>query len=300
MTTDKILGIIYGAFIGDAIALGPHWIYNTQEIRTNFHPIRGYTTPSYTPYHKNKKSGDFTHYGDQSLLLLKSIATNNSFDKNKFKHEWLYYMTHAELYLDHASKESIPLLSDANTYTGSSSDELGGFVRSAPLFALASSSNEQFIEQTALTHNNPLLFSIGEYFLDVIREVSNGSKITDALNQQLVGRSNFINDSYKLALKENGTIVESVGTIGQSCSSNYGLPSVLSILLKSDTNQCDFEEILISNVYAGGDSASRGMLLGMILGAKIGYANLPRKLIRGLNKEHEIHDYLVSLNLNHI
>ncbi len=300
MTTDKILGIIYGSFIGDAIALGPHWIYNTEEIKTHFHPITGFSTPSHTPYHQGKEAGDFTHYGDQSLLLLKSLSTNQDFNVDEFKHDWLHFMTHENLYLDHASKTSIQLLSDANTFTGSESDELGGFARSAPLFALQQSGHEAFIKQTALTHNNPLLFKISDYFIDVIYDVATGIDIKEALKAQLEGRDPFIIASYENALAQSGTIVEAVGTIGQSCSSNFGLPSVVSILLKSDTKDCDFKEILINNVYAGGDSASRGMILGMILGAKVGYQNIPQDLLRGLNKEHEIHDYLVGLKLNHI
>lgn len=300
MTQDKILGIIYGAFIGDAIALGPHWIYNIDDIKKQFHPIKGFTTPSYTPYHKNKKSGDFTHYGDQSLLLLKSLSINKSFDVSKFKHEWLTFMTHEELYLDHASKTSIPLLSNANTFSGSESDELGGFARSAPLFVLQSDNNDYFIQQTKLTHNNELLLGISDYFVEVIKDVAYGTEISKALVNQLTNADSSIVDAFNKAKATDGEIVESVGKIGQSCSSHVGLPSLISILLNSDLTECNFKEILIQNVYAGGDSASRGMILGMILGAHIGYKKLPRDLLRGLNKEHEIHDYLVSLKLNHI
>ena len=68
MNTDKIKGLIYGSFIADALALGTHWIHDTDKIQKYYAPITTYTAPVYTPYHLDKRAGDFTHYGDQDLL----------------------------------------------------------------------------------------------------------------------------------------------------------------------------------------------------------------------------------------
>ena len=35
---DRIAGALMGAFIGDALALGPHWYYDLNELRTNYGP----------------------------------------------------------------------------------------------------------------------------------------------------------------------------------------------------------------------------------------------------------------------
>ncbi len=295
MYNNKLLGLVYGAFIGDAIALGPHWIYDTKVIATHYHPITGYTNPSHTPYHGSKKAGDFTHYGDQSLVLLKSLSVNNGFYLEKFKADWFHLMTHNELYLDHATKVSMPILSDAQTFTGSDSDELGGFSRSAPLFLLKDITNADFNLQTGMTHNNPLLLDISGYFIDVIMAILNGSGVIDALELNLKNSSEFIKASYSKALAQQGSIVEAVGALGQSCSSQFGLPSVLNILLNSSKHEMNFKETLIENVYAGGDSASRGLLLGMVLGAYWGFDQLPIDWIDGLNQKEAIDTYLVNL-----
>jgi len=55
MKSEKIKGLIYGSFIGDALALGPHWIYDTEKIDDKFTPITTYTAPIHTPYHPNNK-----------------------------------------------------------------------------------------------------------------------------------------------------------------------------------------------------------------------------------------------------
>ncbi|WP_349343458.1 hypothetical protein [Marinobacter sp. MMG032] len=36
---DRAVGSIMGAFIGDAIALGPHWYYDLKELPPKAHPI---------------------------------------------------------------------------------------------------------------------------------------------------------------------------------------------------------------------------------------------------------------------
>jgi ADP-ribosylglycohydrolase len=67
-----------GAFVADALSLGVHWVYNTGVIDKKFGRVERYYDPL-TSYHKGKQAGDFTHYGDQMLVLLES-ERENGFD----------------------------------------------------------------------------------------------------------------------------------------------------------------------------------------------------------------------------
>ena len=51
-------------------------------------------------------------------------------------------------------------------------------------------------------------------------------------------------------------------------------------------------EALIQNVMAGGDSAARGMAVGMVLGAHLGVEAIPQEWIEGLKKREEIEELL--------
>jgi ADP-ribosylglycohydrolase len=43
---DRAAGALMGAFIGDALALGPHWYYDLDELRADYGDwIDGYTDP---------------------------------------------------------------------------------------------------------------------------------------------------------------------------------------------------------------------------------------------------------------
>ena len=49
----------------------------------------------------------------------------------------------------------------------------------------------------------------------------------------------------------------------------------------------DLKEALVQSVMAGGDSAARGMLVGMVLGAYLGPESLPKAWISELvRREH--------------
>ena len=71
--------IILGSLIGDALALGPHWIYDQAVIRHKLGHLTTYQAPI-TTYHAGKTAGDLTHYGDQTLVLLRSLAETGGFD----------------------------------------------------------------------------------------------------------------------------------------------------------------------------------------------------------------------------
>ena len=60
-----------GAFIGDALGLGPHWYYDLNELRRDFGEwIDGYTDPKPGRYHDGMKAGQPSQAGYILLLLL--------------------------------------------------------------------------------------------------------------------------------------------------------------------------------------------------------------------------------------
>ena len=50
----------------------------------------------------------------------------------------------------------------------------------------------------------------------------------------------------------------------------------------------DLKEALVQAVMAGGDSAGRGLMVGMVLGAHLGDNGLPREWVSGLKRGNDI------------
>jgi ADP-ribosylglycohydrolase len=57
----------------------------------------------------------------------------------------------------------------------------------------------------------------------------------------------------------------------------------------------NFKQAMIANVMAGGDSAARGMLTGMVLGAYHGLAGIPEPWLAGLKGIDRINAFLAAL-----
>lgn len=279
---ERLKGMLFGAFVGDAYALGFHWIYDTEKLKQESEKLLGYSSPSADSFHRGKRKGDFTHYGDQSLLLLKSISSNQGFALDVFKTHWLTYMSKYEGYLDHASKESLNLL-DSGTNSGSSSDELGGLVRIAPLifYHFDDPVLVKYVEkQTKLTHNNDLLLSYAKFTTELMLELIIGKPLLDSILTVSQKYPQIEKTISRLRMRLLEDTVEVVKDIGQSCSSQFAFPAAMYIILKYPTN---FVDAMKYNVLAGGDSAGRGMLIGMILGASIGFSHLPTDWVKALN-----------------
>ena len=81
---DKTRGMVLASFVADALALGVHWIYNTHVIDKKWGRIEGYIKPERPTYHPTKDLGEFTHYGDQTMVLLKSVAECSGFNIEDF------------------------------------------------------------------------------------------------------------------------------------------------------------------------------------------------------------------------
>jgi ADP-ribosylglycohydrolase len=82
---ERAVGAIMGAFIGDALALGPHWYYDLAELRRDYGEwISDYTDPQPHRYHAGLKAGQLSQAGYILTLMLRSLAENGGYDESDF------------------------------------------------------------------------------------------------------------------------------------------------------------------------------------------------------------------------
>ena len=80
IVTDRAVGCIVGALIGDALGVGPHWYYDLDEMRRDFDPwIDGYTMPKPGRYHAGMQPGEPSQTGLLTTLLLRSVADSDGY-----------------------------------------------------------------------------------------------------------------------------------------------------------------------------------------------------------------------------
>ena len=247
--------MVMASFVADSLSLWVHWIYDTNLIEQRFGSIESLVTPLKDSFHPTKDRGEFTHYGDQSLNLLESLATSS----------------------------------------GSSSTDLGGAARISPLVYYYQQDLESLISavkaQTAMTHNNPHVIESGEFFARIAWKVLKKSSPSSALKQVRKDYFNkmpfdkWVSHGIKSAVQDSRKVIAG---FGQMCDIHATFPSVVHLIVKYEDN---LKKALIENVMAGGDSAARGMIVGMILGAHLGMEAIPKEWLSGLKK----YDLIVQL-----
>ncbi len=84
-TENRAAGAIMGAFIGDALALGPHWYYNLAELRRDYGAwITTYTDPKLGRYHSGRKAGQLSQAGIILRLMLNSLVEQGEYSEADF------------------------------------------------------------------------------------------------------------------------------------------------------------------------------------------------------------------------
>lgn len=82
---DRAAGALMGAFIGDALGLGPHWYYDLAELRRDYGQwIDTYTDPKPGRYHDGMKAGQLSQAGYILSLLTRSLVECKEYDETDF------------------------------------------------------------------------------------------------------------------------------------------------------------------------------------------------------------------------
>ena len=82
---DRAAGALMGAFIGDALGLGPHWYYQLNALHQDYGDwIDGYTDPKPGRYHPGCKAGQLSQAGFILALTVRSLVERGAYDRNDF------------------------------------------------------------------------------------------------------------------------------------------------------------------------------------------------------------------------
>ena len=217
---------VWGAFVADALALGVHWVYNVNVIDKKFGRIQGYVDPI-TSFHEGKKAGDFTHYGDQMLLLLESLDERGVYDESRFARSWREFFSTYKGYFDKATKGTLENMAagKGETESGSASDDLAGASRMAALLATDDDDPEHLVQaarsQTAVTHGDERVMQSADFFSRVVMAVLQGESPVVAL--ETIAKSHFshsaISDLIRAGLESReGETRKVISDFGQMCS----------------------------------------------------------------------------------
>jgi ADP-ribosylglycohydrolase len=289
--TNKQSGLLFGSFSADALSLGVHWIYDTNELAQKHGRVSEYKAPGADSYHPHKQAGHQGHVGDQSLCLLKFLVREKKWSPSGFMDDWLGIWPDYDDYIDGATKSTLANVQNRSDKTqgGSDSVEIAGPARIAPLVChLANSTEEEVVrasvEQTILTHRSPEAEESAAFLAKAGYRLMRGASLLDTLNETApewaLKKANSV-------LSENA--VDAIGKLGPACSISSALPSVLYLALKYGD---DIETAFIENAMAGGDNCARGLVLGMLLGASHGMASIPNYWVENLRARSDLVDFL--------
>ncbi len=293
--------MVLASFCGDGLALAPHWIYDPERIKAEFGRVSEFTAPRPGSFHAGKAKGELTHYGDQTLVLLESLAAQKGFDLSDFAERWQAMLTAYAGYRDVATTTTLANFADGwgPGDAGSQSDDLAGAARVAPVVYAYAGDLEHLAEaarsQARLTHNNAGVMAASELLAVTAKFVLDRSEPQAALSRaaERPGAAK-VRPLVAQGLAAAGTDSRTaILGFGQSCHLEAALPSVVQLICR---HPGDLAEALIQSVMAGGDSAARNMCVGLVLGAHLGLAAIPESWLNALVARERIETLLTSLD----
>lgn len=305
--TDRCRGAIWGQFIGDAACLGSHWIYDLNELDRSFPGgITGFETPAPGHYHAGKRSGDFTHYGDAALLMLRSVAQLGHFSAEEFGARFVALFSSQDYqgYRDHATKGTLAnCRAFASQHPGSSYQFQGGADDDQPATAtrLAPVIVAHYLDgallkvvesATRVCQDNSRAVVYMKCHALILKELLSGGSLGDAFKTAAIAVSNepefgreVIDATETVFSLRDLDVREATLRLGQACPLRESFPAAMQCALRHES---DLPRAIIESAKAGGDSAGRCAMIGAWLGALHGLDGIPSEWRDKLNAREEI------------
>lgn len=377
---NRARNMVLGALVADAAALGFHWLYDQKRIREVAPSTPAFRAPTASDYegvagyfaHGHKQAGELSQYGEQALVLLRSVVANaGRYDKAHYEDAFRSHFGYGGGYVGYIDRptrdtldsitraeqnainraKSIPFDGDAKTqqmmitkvlacikqsggderhkkveeavrithdddrmvdyalkivaemesisgHHGADDDQLPAISKLPALIAAYAGDPvlPEVVESAVrVTNDNDVAVLFGDAAAAMMDAVLHGADPETAV---AAGReradpmvAKLIDEAVALRHEEHSTVV---AKFGMACNLTYGFPNVVHNALVSGS----YREAVRQNIYAGGDSCGRAILLGAILGAFNGVGGetgIPAEWIETLAQKDEIEELVGAL-----
>jgi ADP-ribosylglycohydrolase len=278
---ERLEGAVWGQLVGDAAALGTHWIYDLAALRARYPDVRGFEAPLAGHYHHPKAPGAQTHYGDGALVMLASVATSGRFDRDDFGRRFVArFGPGYRGYLDHATRGTLVNVAAGRGFdrSGADDDQLATASRLAPVVVWHRDDPRLFHvvdEATRVAQEHPTAVGVNRANAVILRALCGGAGVAAALDAALADAdvpadAKALLDKGRARARED--TVAATLALGQSCPLPRSFPGAVQALLRHGGSYAD---AILATIRAGGDNAGRAAMLGAWLGAHLGVHAIP-------------------------
>jgi ADP-ribosylglycohydrolase len=378
---NPIVHPILGALVADAASLGFHWLYNQGRIREVAGKTPAFRTPTASDYqgtqgyfaHGHKLAGEFSQYGEQAMVLLRSLVENDcQYSRHHYEklfYEHFGYGGRYVGYIDHPTRETlnnmttaeadaikraetIPFAGDnksktllikkvlglvkkvdgqelqrqveelaantsddkaslhytlavmeklksINAYHGADDEQLPAIAK-LPALVTVYQGNDQLksVVESAVrvTNNNELAVQFGQTAATMIGSAMQTKDpemaIIKGCGSAAPKIASLIHKAISFKNEDNTAVTSKFGT---SCNLSFGVPALAHNAITASS----YREAVQKNIYAGGDSCGRAILLGALLGAAYGVGGekgIPLEWIDKLKEKNELEVILAKLH----
>eukprot|EP00287_Rhodomonas_sp_CCMP768_P032543 CAMPEP_0202847022 /NCGR_PEP_ID=MMETSP1389-20130828/74396_1 /ASSEMBLY_ACC=CAM_ASM_000865 /TAXON_ID=302021 /ORGANISM="Rhodomonas sp., Strain CCMP768" /LENGTH=343 /DNA_ID=CAMNT_0049524669 /DNA_START=53 /DNA_END=1084 /DNA_ORIENTATION=+ len=297
-TNQRAKNAIVGALVGDAASMGLHWIYDEKKLAKMVRS-KGLLTskrapeffePPASPFY-NYPSGSQTPYGDEVYSLLHSLAEHDNFDAVTFADESIAASQKYPGRLNKVMKEFV------ETKTGSTKNMQAHGMVKAPIVAA----------RYAGSQTNRTVASVAKAAAEVHQALEEPVEIavvsSRILELVILGRS--VEDAFQETMKDcrlslwaRAVLKDALEYDGGNPVAHFGKSSTLpgafqgaAVLLRRATS---YEQVMRDNILAGGDSASRAMWVGAVMGAAHGVPKQWKSKVTHLRQIEQLADQIVA------
>jgi ADP-ribosylglycohydrolase len=333
-SVNRAAGAVMGAFIGDALGVGPHWYYDLEQLKADYGEwIDDYAAPKPDRFHAGLKAGQNSQTGQVVALLLASIADLGSYDESDFCRRLDELLATLDgtpeggRYTDAAMRDVWQARQAGQKWdhSGSFADTAEAAIRTTVLSACHHADFIKLLEScrsnVLLTHRDPFIAGCSVAFGLIVAALINGDTLETAgktLTEQAKangvslsvslpsaddtqGQTSFYdallqpNWSYKAARDD----AVQINPPWKACRL-FGLACSLNFMLPAayyfgSRFEDDFELPVLSAINGGGNNMARASLTGALAGAQVGLSGIPQRLIDGLTDSERLMEMAVKV-----
>jgi ADP-ribosylglycohydrolase len=307
ISNDKMLGVIFGQAVGDALGLGAEFLNKSEVVKYYPNGLNSYEQIIQDRHRKRWHKGAWTDDTDQMLCIAKAIIKDKGINPQSVAKEFYAWLNNRPMGI---GQNTIKVLTQPHYVdnpeqaakliwerSGKQSAANGALMRTSILGLFGSNLKENAENISKLTHYDPRCIGSCVILDTLINHLINDTTLSpDEIIAIGNGYDSRINEYIVLSQNKDISCLE----LDKEPGIGYTLRT-LSAGLWTYFNAKTFEDGLLQVVNEGGDADTNGAVAGSILGAKFGYSMIPEKYIKGLyhyDELKEIAEKIITLANN--